>query len=199
MPDDKRGREKQARDADQRQRERDVTAQLERGDETEPPVDERVIDDLSAELEQVEFPATGADIVAAVGERVIESDNGTAPVKALVPEMETEVFDTPEAIRLRLRRPTVAGAMKRIVEANEAVSNDRLGASKRTAYEKTLRALKGIDADDDDEGVTYITDWIVDRTHEKAAPPKSRDVRREAATFCRKHGYEVSNNDWLGI
>lgn len=198
MPDDKRGREKQARDADQRQRERDVLAQLERSEETEPPVDERVVDDID-ELEQLEFPATGADIVAAVGERVIESDDGTMPIRDLVPETDTEVFDTPEDVRLRIRRPTVARAMKRIVEANEAVSNDRLGASKRTAYEKTLRALKGIDADDNDEGVTYITDWIVDRTHEKEATPNSRDVRREAAEFCRENGYQVSNNDWLGI
>jgi len=198
MPDDKRGREKQARDADQRQRERDVVAQLERSEETEPPVDERVVDDID-ELERVEFPATGADIVEAVGDSVVETGDGTAPIRALVPETETEVYDTPEDVRLRIRRPTVAGAMKRIVEANEAVSNDRLGVSKRTAYEKTLRALKGIDADDEDEGVTYITDWVVDRIYEKESPPKSRDVRREAAEFCRKNGYEVSNNDWLGI
>lgn len=198
MPDDKRGREKQARDADQRQRERDVVAQLERSEETEPPVDERVVDDID-ELERLEFPATGADIVEVVGDSVVESDDGTAPVRALVPETDTEVYDTPEDVRLRIRRPTVAGAMKRVIEANEAVSDDRLGASKRTAYEKTLRALKGIDADDDDEGIAYITDWVVDRTREEGAPPNSRDVRREAAEFCRTNGYQVSNNDWLGI
>jgi len=37
MADDRNGREKQARDADRRQRRRDVDAELERGDEQEPP------------------------------------------------------------------------------------------------------------------------------------------------------------------
>jgi len=197
MPDDKRGREKQARDADRRQRERDVLAQLERGEETEPPVEEVGLDVLESELDAVEFPATGAEIVAVVGGVELPAEEGPATVDALVPE--TETYGSPDDVRLRVQRPTIAAAMKRIVEANAAVSNDRLGASQREAYEKTLRALKSIDADDDDESVAAITDWIVERIHEKAQPPGSRSVRREAAAFCREHGYEIRNDEWLGI
>ena len=199
MPDDKRGREKQARDADRRQRARDVLAQLERGEETEPPVEETGLESLESELDAVEFPATGAEIVAVVGEVALPSQEGPATVDALVPETDTEAYESPEDVRLRVQRPTIAAAMKRIVEANASVSNDRLGASQWEAYEKTLRALKSVDADDEDEGITFVTDWIVERTHEDERPPGSRSVRREAAEFCRENGYEIRNDEWLGV
>jgi len=199
MPDDKRGREKQARDADRRQRERDILAQLERGEETEPPVPETGLEALETDLEDVSFPATGADIVRAVGDVALPAEAGSATVDALVPETDTETYESPDDVRLRVQRPTIAGAMKRVVEANAAVSNDRLGDSRRTAYEKTLRALKAIDADDEDEGGRVITDWIVEQTHENEEPPGSRSVRREAAEFCRENGYEVRKDEWLGV
>lgn len=41
MADTKRGRDKQARDAENRQRERDIDQALDRADEAEPPRDER--------------------------------------------------------------------------------------------------------------------------------------------------------------
>ena len=40
MPDDKRGREKQARNADRRQRERAIATELDRMADPEPPIDE---------------------------------------------------------------------------------------------------------------------------------------------------------------
>jgi len=61
MPDE-RGREKQGRDADRRQRERDILAERERWDETEPPVDGAEVDDLEPELELLEFPVTGDEV-----------------------------------------------------------------------------------------------------------------------------------------
>jgi len=199
MPDDKRGREKQARDADRRQRERDILAQLERGEETEPPVPETDLESLETELEDVSFPATGVEVVGAVGDETVASDEGMARVGDLVPETDTESYESPADVQLRVQRPTIAGAMKRVVEANAAVSHDRLGDSRREAYEKTLRALKAIDADDEDEGVRVITDWIVERTRENEQPPGSRSVRREAAEFCRENGYEVRKDEWLGV
>jgi len=86
MPDDKRGREKQARDADRRQRERDVAAELERWHETEPTVD----------------------------------------------------------------------------------------------------------AED-------LGDWILAAIREDERLPDSRGVRRRAADYCRDQGYQVGNNEWLGV
>jgi len=199
MPDDKRGREKQARDADRRQRARAIAAELERMDETAPPVATDALDDLEAELDDVSFPATGAEVVAAAGDRTIASDEGLARVAELVPETEAETFAVPADVVARVQRPTIAAAMKRVVEANAAVSNDRLNDSRRKAYEKTLRALKAIDADDDDEGVRVVSEWLVEQLHETETPPDSRAVRRQAAAFCRENGYEIRNDEWLGV
>jgi hypothetical protein len=201
MADDKRGRDKQARDAERRRQEREIAEELERWDETEPPVEATELEEFETELESIAFPATGTDVVAAVGDREVESPDGTYAVEELVPETDEVVFDAPAAVRMRVRRPTVAAAMTRIVEASQTLRNPdhRLGGSQREAYEKTLRALKAIDADDDDEGIRVVTDWIVERIREKEALPGSRDVRRRAAEFCRANGYQVRNDDWLGV
>jgi len=199
MADDKRGRDKQARDADRRQRERAIVAALERADETEPPIDETELELFESELDSLAFPATGADIVAAVGDETIESDAGSYPVSALVPDSDTEQFDAPATVRIRVQRPTIAAAMKRIVEASEEHPQESLTDSQREAYEKTFRKLKALDAVDDDEGIPAIRDWIVEQLHENETLPGSRAVRREAAEFCRANGYEVRNDEWLGI
>ncbi|WP_121821215.1 DUF5789 family protein [Halostella salina] len=199
MADDKSGRDKQARDAERRQRKRDLAIELERSDETEPPVEERELGDLEAELESLEFPATGTEVVAAVGDRTVASADGSYPVEELVPATDAEAFGSPEAVRARVQRPTVAAAMKRVVEAGEELPNGELGRSQREAYEKTFRALTAIDADDDDEGVRAVADWIVEQVAEKGKVPDSRGVRRQAAKFCRANGYEVRNDEWLGV
>jgi len=197
MADNKRGRDDQAHDADRRQRERALLMELERGDETEPPIETAELDDLETELDQLSFPASGDEVVEVVGDREIDSPTGHYTIADLVPEMET--FESPEEVTVRVQRPTVAASMTRIYEAAATLSDERLGTSQREAYEKTLRELIAIDAVDDDEGVDAITDWIVQRIHDKEKLPGSRDVRREAAKFCRKNGYEVRNDEWLGV
>ena len=199
MADDKRGREKQTRGADRRQQARDIATELERQDETEPPVDPDELADLDSELESLEFPATGAEIVAVVGDHKVEADDGSYTVEELVPETETETFDSPTAVRVRVQRPTIAAAMKRVVEATDTLPNTDLSGSQRKGYEKPFRELKAIDADDDEEGIQVISDWIVERIGDKEKLPSSREVRRQAAKFCRTNGYEVRNDEWLGI
>lgn len=199
MPDDRRGREKQARDEENRQRERDVLEALERGDETEPPVEASTLADFESALDAVEFPATGTAVVESVGDHEVESTDGTYAVAELVPESDEVVFDAPADVRTRIQRPTVAAAMKRVVEASESLPTPGVWGSQRQAYEKTFRELKAIDADDDDEGIQAISDWIVGRIRDKEKLPGSRDVRRQAAKFCRENGYEVRNDDWLGV
>ena len=198
MADNKRGRDKQARDADDRQRERAAAEAVRRGGEVEAPIDPADLTELEMDLDSLEFPATGADIVAELGDRTVESPEGEYPLGNLVPETE-ETFDSPDAVRVRVERPTIAAAMKTVTEASETLPNVRLFGSQWAAYEKTFRELKAIDGDDDDEGIRAITDWIVDRIHEKETLPSSRAVRREAASFCRRNGYEVRNDEWLGI
>lgn len=199
MADDKRGREKQARDADRRQQERDLLEAIERADETEPPVEPAVLDEFDRRLESVSFPATGREVVAAVGDHEIDSAEGEHTVADLVPDSDTERFNTARSVRLRVARPTIAGSMKRIVEAADTLPETDLSWSQREAYEKTLRALIAIDEDDEDETVHAITDWIVEQVEERSVLPGSRGVRRQAAKFCRANGFEISNNDWLGV
>lgn len=199
MPDTGEGRDKQAHDREKRQREREILEELERWDETEPPVEADELEELETDLDALAYPATGEEVVEAAGDREVASAEGTYAVAELVPRTERVTFDSAGAVRARVQRPTVAAAMKRIVEASESLPDrDRLG-SQREAYEKTLRELKAIDADDDDEGVEVIADWIVERIRDKGRRPSSRDVRRRAATFCRDNGYEIRNDDWLGV
>lgn len=199
MADDKRGRDKQARDAERRRDQRDIDTALERGDEVEPPVEAAALADLETALEALAFPATGAEIVAAVGDREIASTEGRYRIEELIPETDEETFDSPAAVGVQVQRPTVAAAMTRIVEASERLRNTEFGWTQRKAYEKTFRELEAIDAVDDDEGIRAIGDWVVERIRTEGKLPTSRAVRREAATFCRENGYQVRNEEWLGI
>jgi hypothetical protein len=199
MADDKRGREKQSRDSERRQRERDVAAGLERGDEPEPPVDVEGLSDLESELESLEFPITGTELIAAVGDHEVESVTRSYTVEELVPETDEEVFDSPAAVTVQILQPTVAAATKRVLEASKTLPNVDLPWSQRKAYEMTFQELEKIDADDDDEGIQVISDWIVEYIGDKERLPGSRDVRRQAAKFCRANGYQIRNDEWLGI
>jgi hypothetical protein len=199
MADDKSGRDKQARDAERRQRERALDTELERGDETEPPVDTAELADLESELEELDFPVTGAEVVAAVGDREIESVEGSYTIEELIPETDGETFDSPAAIRVQVQRPTIAAAMKRVLEASKTLPDAEFRWTQRKAYERTFQELKAIDADDDDEGIRAISDWIAERIRDKGALPNSRAVRRQAAKFCRANGYQVRNDEWLGV
>ncbi|WP_096389635.1 DUF5789 family protein [Halopenitus persicus] len=199
MADDKRGRDKQAQDAERRQQEREIATELERGDEREPPVNTEELADFEAGLEELAFPATGVEVVAAIGDREIESVGGSYSIEELIPETDEVTFDSPAAVRVQVQRPTVAAAMKRVVEASKTLHNTDFGWTQHKAYEKTFQELKAIDADDDDEGIQAISDWIVKRIHDEETLPTSREVRREAAKFCRTNGYQVRNDEWLGI
>ena len=199
MADDKNGREKQARDSQRRNREREIATELERGDEPEPPVEIEGLGDLESKLESIDFPATGSKVVAAVGDLEVESGNRRYTIEELVPETDEEAFDSPAAVTVQILQPTVAAATKRVIEASKTLPNVELPWSQRKAYEMTFEELKTIDADDDDEGIQFISDWIVEYIRDKERLPGSRDVRRQAAKFCRANGYQVRNDEWLGI
>jgi len=199
MPDDKRGREKQARDADRRQRERDVAAELERWHETEPTVDAEDLGDAEAGLEGVAFPTTGTEIVAEIGDRTLETPDGKRAVSELIPDLDDGKYDSADAVRARLQRLTVAATITRITEAADALPETDLTGSQRTAYERTFLELKNVDAVDADEGIAVVGDWILAAIREDERLPDSRGVRRRAADYCRDQGYQVGNNEWLGV
>ncbi|MDZ7746129.1 MAG: hypothetical protein U5K28_06315 [Halobacteriales archaeon] len=153
---------------------------------------------MTEALSTVAFPASATDIVAAVGTHELDAEGSQYTVKELLPDADEVVFESPVAVRMRVERPTVAVAMKRVVEASKALSNVEFGQSQRDAYEKTFRELEIIDGDDDNEGITVISDWLVDQIHEKQTLPGSRTVRRRAAKFCRANGYQTRDDEWLG-
>ena len=185
MADDKRGRNKQARDTERRQQERDIVAELERGAEPEPPVDAPELEDLEEDLDALDFPATGAEVITAVGTHETDPGERTYTMEELVPDTDAETFDSPAALRVRVRRPTVAAAMKRVLEATKTLPHAELSDSQRDAYERTFKELKAIDAADDDEGIRTISDWIVERIHDEG---RSRGLRRYAGTQPRSAG-----------
>lgn len=198
MADDKRGRDKQAHDAADRRWERDIAQELERMDETEPPVSDTDID-FQEILETIEFPATAREVLEAVGDRQVESDERTHSVAELVPDTDSVTYESPDVVLTRVRRPAVAAAMKRVLEASRSLPKGKLGGSQWEAYEKTFRALAAIDASDDDEPIEAITDWIIEQISNDEQLPGSRAVRREAANYCRDKGYEIRTDEWLGI
>lgn len=199
MADDKNSRENQAQDVERRQRERAMVTALERKDEPEPPLQAGTLDDLEADFDELSFPATGMEVVTKIGDRTIESAEGRFRIEELVPATDDETFDSPDAVRVQVERPTVAAAMKRVVEASTTLRNTEFSWTQRKAYEKTFEELKAIDSQDDDAGIRAISDWIVERISDRESLPSSRGVRREAAKFCRANGYQVRNDEWLGI
>lgn len=199
MPDDKRGREKQARNADRRQRERAIAEELDRMGDPEPTVDEVELARFEAALEQLNFPVTGTDVVSEMGHRDLEGERTSYSVAELVPATESEFYETPEAVRKQVQRPTVARAMKRIIEATATRQGVSLDGSQREAYERTFKELEGIDPVDEDEGIGVMIDWILSELEESGDLPGSRAVRRRAAKVCRSQGYEVRNDEWLGV
>lgn len=199
MADNKAGRDKQVQDADRRQRERAIEEELERMDDPEPPVDTSELAYFETSVETLSFPATGKDVVDAAGDETIEATDTTYTVAELVPETDVETYESPSALREEIQHPTVASAMKQVVEASAGLSNDSMGPSQADAYRRTFRELRAVDVLDDDEGIQTISDWIVEHIHETETLPDSRAVRREAASVCRDAGYEIRNDEWLGI
>ncbi|WP_318568776.1 hypothetical protein [Salinigranum marinum] len=95
---------------------------------------------------------------------------------------------------------SIDSTIERITEAEgEAGLRDDDRDQQHKVYEKTFRALEDVAPDDDDEGVTVVADWIVEEIRTTGKRPTSKSVRRRARAYCEHNGYEVSNNDWLGV
>lgn len=92
----------------------------------------------------------------------------------------------------------VTTAMRRIADADEATVLDSADREQQhEMYRKTLSALVDIDADDENEGVLVVTEWIIDQVEETGKRPSSKAVRRRALKFCEHNGYELPDDSWL--
>lgn len=104
MADTKEGRENQARAEERRQRRRRLEEALERADEAEPPSDEPgvTVADLDEALEDHDYPATTAELVAAYGNYVVETAGGWRAMSDVLAALEAETFDSADEVRQRL-------------------------------------------------------------------------------------------------
>jgi hypothetical protein len=94
---------------------------------------------------------------------------------------------------------SIESALDRIEAAESAEGRrDDDREAQYEAYERTFRALAEVTPDDDDEGVTVVSRWIVDRMEETGERPSSRAVRKRAREYCEHNGYEVGDDEWLG-
>lgn len=192
MGDTKEGREDQAQDELERQRKRAVQEELERWGETEPP---RELDDA---LEDLDYPVTTERVAETVGDYEVPVGDETIPVAEIVQRTTRDRFDSVEEARERIRRPSVAASLRRLLAVSREAGLEEDFRAREDTYEKTLRALEDVDADDEDEGIAAVTEWIVERVREKGSLPKSRRVRNYAAEFCRDNDYEIRDDAWLG-
>jgi hypothetical protein len=90
--------------------------------------------------------------------------------------------------------------MRRIADANELAAGIEEASDHEQhheMYRKTLEALVDIDADDENEGVAVVTEWIIEQL-EDGTRPSSEAVRRRARQFCEHSGYELPDDSWLG-
>lgn len=94
---------------------------------------------------------------------------------------------------------SIDAAIERIAEAESKakIRNDDRD-QQHEVYEKTFRALEDVTPNDDDEGITVVTEWIIERIQATDKRPSSRAVRQRARQYCQDNGYEISDNDWLG-
>jgi hypothetical protein len=106
MADTKDGRDKQARDEERRQRERALEGALERADEAEPDSDEPAITvaDLDEALEAHDYPTTRQELVAALGDVVVETETGWTSMADVFDSLEDDRFDSADEVRYRILR-----------------------------------------------------------------------------------------------
>lgn len=98
-----------------------------------------------------------------------------------------------------MRGMSIDDAMDRIARAEAKAKTQKDDREQQhEVYEKTFRALEDVTPEDNDEGITVVADWIVDRIQTTGDRPSSRDVRRRARQYCQDNGHPVSNNEWLG-
>jgi hypothetical protein len=192
MGDTRDGRDEQANRELDRQLERAVREELERWHETEPP---RELEDA---LEALEYPVTAERVAEAVGDYEVPVGDETIPVAEIVERSNRDRFDDAEDARYRIRRPSVAASLRRLLAVSRDAGLEDDFREREDAYERTLRALEDVTADDEDEGIAVVTAWVAEQVQTDGGLPPSRRVRNRAAEFCRENGYEVRDDSWLG-
>lgn len=105
MADTKKGRDKQADDAERRQREREIEEARTRADEAEPPRDTpgKKLGDLDEALENHAYPTTTDELIDAYGDRRVQTQDGWKSIDDLLAPIDDETFDSADAVRNRIQ------------------------------------------------------------------------------------------------
>lgn len=106
MADNKKGRDKQARDAENRQREREIEESRERADEAEPAHDElgERLGDLDDALKTHDYPTTTEELIEAYGDREVETQGGLKSIDEVLASIDNETYDSADDVRNRIQR-----------------------------------------------------------------------------------------------
>lgn len=92
----------------------------------------------------------------------------------------------------------VKSALHSIAEVDDSVTEKDDLEQQYEMYRKTFEALEDVDADDENEGITVVTEWIIDQIETTGQRPSSKAVRQRATQFCRHNGYDIPDDSWLG-
>ena len=105
MADDKQGRDKQAHDAERRQRERELEEARDRADEPEPIGDEpgERLGDLSDALKDHDYPTTTDELIQAYGDYEVETQGGYTSIDEVLAPIDNETYDSADDVRNRIR------------------------------------------------------------------------------------------------
>lgn len=108
MADNKRGREKQADDAERRQQERELDEARTRADEPEPEVEPvhdpgEQLGDLDGTLENHDYPTTTDDLIEAYGDQTVETQSGWESIDEVLAPIDNETYDSADDVRIRIQ------------------------------------------------------------------------------------------------
>ncbi|WP_117594499.1 DUF5789 family protein [Haloprofundus halophilus] len=105
MADTKKSRDKQADDAERRQREREMQEARDRADETEPVPDEpeEGLGELDDALETHEYPATTDELIEAFGDREVETQGGWKPVDEVLAPADDRTYTSADDVRSQIQ------------------------------------------------------------------------------------------------
>lgn len=104
MADDKQGRDKQAHDAERRQRERELEEARDRADEAEPIGDEPDgrLGDLDEALENHNYPTTREELITDYGDYEVQTQGGSKSIGEILAPLDNERYDSADDVRNRI-------------------------------------------------------------------------------------------------
>lgn len=105
MPDNKEGREQKADDKERRQREQELSEELDRGNEAEPVHDDpgRRLGNFDKALANHEYPTTSDELIEIYGDQEVESRGGRKTIGEVLTPIDDETYESADEVRQRIQ------------------------------------------------------------------------------------------------